>query len=236
MPETTTSCILNKEEYTQYAAEWKAIAETGGQGLTDAFLTPEGSRLMALAFSQECIQWLVSAVGVRQIKARFLLRPGPKGARFSLTLIATDESGYQLSAYYLPEPYVTASTSEPVFDMPIPSDLAALWLANWKSAGDITPAMFATFTTEHKSASLEGYNFDIKDFVSALFGNQSELGQNISLGLGLHEYHSPTATSEQDLTQTFGLVLQAPAAGLGARSAGDASADFDMAAPCPPNT
>ncbi|GAB3873575.1 hypothetical protein GCM10028824_25390 [Hymenobacter segetis] len=235
---TETSYLLSEGDYTQYAAAWKEFAGPSGANLTQAFLGPDSNRLEALSFPPERIKWLVSAVGVSQIKARFLLMPGPQGERFNLVLFATDATGYRLSAYYLPDPYFTASTPNGGLGEPIPLDLAADWQKNWHDADDIKADMFISYAaTSHEAVTLEGYNFEIKDFVSALFGSASVPGQNLSLGLGLHEYHAPTATSEADLTKTFGLVLQAPAAELAARgAAATAARAFDMAFPCPPGT
>ncbi|GAB3851677.1 hypothetical protein GCM10028822_18580 [Hymenobacter terrigena] len=234
---TETSCLLSQDDYNQYAAVWKEFAGPSGANLTQAFLGPDGTRLMALSFPLERIKWLVSAVGVRQIRARFLLMPSTQGERFNLVLFATDATGYPLSAYYLPDPYFTANNSKAVLGEPIPLDLAADWQANWHDAEQIMANMFTSYdATTHEPVTLEGYNFEIKDFVSALFGAESAPGQNISLALGLHEYHAPTATSEADLTKTFGLVLQAPVGGQAARGLGVASRAFDMAFPCPPGT
>ncbi|MDB5267441.1 MAG: hypothetical protein JWP58_481 [Hymenobacter sp.] len=242
-PTTTSSYILSKEDFDQYTTDWKEFAgQSGETSLKDAFLTPGHTRLTALNFPLDRLQWLVSAVGVRQIRARFLLMPGSARNQFNLALYATDDTGYQLSAYYLPDLYYTPSASEALetkednMYMPIPQSLAATWAEYWFGASDITADMFTTYTTEHEPTTLEGYNFDVKDFVSILFGS----GQNISLGLGLHKYHSSTATSETEFTHTFGLVLQAPADAQAARVAGAvggaARMDFDMAFPCPPGT
>ena len=229
---TETSSLLSEGDYTQYAAGWKEFAGLSGASLTQVFLGPDGKRIVALSFPLERIKWLVSAVGVRQIKARFLLIPSAEGERFNLVLFATDATGYRLSAYYLPDPYFTASTNAPQggLDEPIPLDLAADWEKNWYGAEDIKADMFISYKdASHEAVTLEGYNFEIKDFVSTLFGSSPVPGQHISLALGLHEYHAPTAASEADLTQTFGLVLQAPAGG-------QATSAYDMAFPCPPNT
>ncbi|MBH8568599.1 hypothetical protein KB206_06885 [Microvirga sp. STS02] len=230
----TTSYLLSESDFDQYAAEWKVFAgQPGGTPLTDAFFTSNDTRLLTLTIPLERIQWLVSAVGVRQIRARFLLMPGSARKQFNLALFATDATGYRLSAYYLPEQYYAAGTPDTKVYEPIPDDLASVWQQKWQAAAEITTDMFTTYTRDtHESAVLEGYNFEIKDFVSVLF----ETGQNITLGLGLHQYHAPTATSEEQLTSTFGLVLQAPALGQAARGAGAARVDFDMAFPCPPGT
>jgi hypothetical protein len=234
---TETSYLLSQDDYTQYAAAWKEFAGPSGANLTEAFLGPDGKRLVALSFPLQRIKWLVSAVGVRQIRARFLLIPGAQGERFNLVLFATDATGYRLSAYYLPDPYFSASVSKDGLEERIPLDLASDWQANWDDAHDIKADMFISYdATSHEAVTLEGYNFEIKDFVSALFGTSSVPGESITLALGLHEYHAPTATSEADLTSTFGLVLQAPGEGDAARGLAAASRAFDMAFPCPPGT
>ena len=234
---TTTSCIISEDEYRQYTADWKSIANPlEGPSPAEAFYTPDGVLLLALSFPLQVIQWLVSPVGVRYIKARFLLTSASDKPQFSIALFATDETGYRLSSYYVPGPYSTAKNSDSALEMPIPSDLATLWMGQWKTVGasrpdgNITKEMFTTYTTDHKSVALEGYNFKVKDFVSLLF----ETGDTVDLSLGLHQYHAPEASSDADLSYKFGLVLQMPAA-LAARGAGAAQPDFDMAAPSPPN-
>ncbi|MGY3089051.1 hypothetical protein ACVWYF_002091 [Hymenobacter sp. UYAg731] len=244
-PTATTSYILSQGDYDQYTTAWQAFAgQAGGTPLTDAFFKPDSTRVQALSFPLGRIQELVSAVGVRQIRARFVLMPGSAGSQFNLVLFATDATGYRLSAYCLPDQYYTTSAleakvletkaPEDKLDEPIPQDLTSIWEGKWQNAAEITADMFTTYTAApaHEPTVLEGYNFKIKDFVTMLFG----AGPDISLGFGLHEYHSQKANSEADWTRTFGLVLQNPAAGNDARSVGAAQLDFDMAAPSPPNT
>jgi hypothetical protein len=227
---TSTGTLISQDQYNQYTANWLSAASGSGPTLASAFKAPGIERLLSLAFPIERIKWLVSAVGVRQIKARFLLVPDAHAKlQFTLALFATDAEGARLSAYYLPEAYwETAATTDALGD-PIPSSLAATWLANWTAVPEVTPALFAT-----SWGPLEGYNFDVSDFVSTLFNAQSFESATAYLGFGLHEYHSPTAT-EAVLTRTFGLVLQL--AGPGQTRLAPRDEDFfDMATPCPPNT
>lgn len=239
-PATETSCLLSEDDYNQYRAVWKEIAGPSGTNLTQAFLEPglepDRKRLTALSFPLERIKWLVSAVGVSQIKARFLLMPGTEGQQFNLVLFATDAKDNRLSAYYLPDPYFATITPMDGVGEQIPLDLASDWQNYWQAEGEIHSDMFRSHDAKsHEPVTLEGYNFKVKDFVSALFDDQPGLGANMSMALGLHKYHAPTATSEEDLTKTFGLILQATTEQT-ARIAGAARVDFDMAFPCPPGT
>lgn len=222
--------ILTQQEFDEYSAKWLSVAsEAGGSQLAEAFQNAKTERVLYLRFPVERITWLVSAVGVRKIKARFLLVTENGQLHFTLALFATDDENTRLSAYYLPLPSWVDSTAPVAVGDPVPQDLATTWLANWKATSNITPALFAT-----QWGPLQGYNFEVKDFVSSLFAAQSFQSKEIYIGLGLHQYHTPDAT-DGSLTETFGLVLQLPEAGQAAvRAAADAY--FDMAFPYPPNT
>lgn len=230
---TSTGILISQDQYNQYTANWLSVLSGSGPALAQAFSAPGTERLQSLAFPIERIKWLVSAVGVQQIKARFLLVPDAhQQLHFTLALFATDAAGERLSAYYLPEAYWETTASTATLGDPIPSSLAATWLANWKAVQEITPALFAT-----SWGPLEGYNFNVSDFVSALFSAQSLQSAKAYLGLGLHEFHAPNANAEA-LTRKFGLVLQL--AGPGQAKLEPRNEDlpefFDMATPCPPGT
>lgn len=222
--------ILTQQEFDEYSAKWLSVASgEGGSELEQAFLNSNTERVLHLRFPIERITWLVSAVGVRKIKARFLLVPDNGQLHFTVALFATDDKAERLSAYYLPQPYWADNSAPATVGDPIPQNLATTWLANWKAADKVTPALFAT-----QWGPLQGYNFEIKDFVSSLFAAQSFQSKEIYIGFGLHQYYAPAAT-DGSLTETFGLVLQLPEAGQTKVPAAD-DTFFDMAFPYPPNT
>ena len=229
-PETISPSIIDQEQFEQYAAHWlSVVSETDNPVLAKSFLTSAEERVLHLSFPIQRIVELVSAVGVTQIKARFLLVPGPgEQACFTLALFATDAQQERLSAYYLPDSQWNAPAPRPVLGEQVPRELAGVWLTNWKTVPAITAALFTT-----SYGPLQGYNFDIKDFVMPLFTGQPFAQQEIRLGLGLHEYYAATPAAEGP-TQTFGLVvrLHNPA------QQGQSELDepyFDMSTPCPPN-
>ena len=226
MRQTATSeSILDPTLYADYAGQWlNKISEQDNPDLTSYFNDGSGNRVTYAEFSIQRIIELVSAVGVRQIKARFVLLPGQGDDQllFSLVLFATDADDRQLSAYYLPDS--TAATSSLPAER-VPGGLAGLWEEYWKTEATLTTAMFKT-----SYGPLEGYNFDIKDFLAPLFtGTTSYTNQQVRLKLGLHQYIAADTTT---LTQTFGLVVR--------RFDGDqqvqgaAADDYDMSTPCPP--
>lgn len=224
--------ILSPELFNQYSDQWlSAVSNLSNPELASAFLTPSHERLLFVSFPIQQIISLVSAVGVRSIKARFLLAPDADGQpHFTVALFAADAEGVgeRLSAYYVADEYWTAATPSPELGEQVPSSLAAIWMANWNGQSDITPALFST-----SYGPLQGYNFDIKDFVSLLFGMEPLAEQEFRIGLSLHEYFS-AAGSESTPTKTFGLVtyLYTP----GQSTAVFVDEYYDMSGPCPPNT
>ena len=222
------------KKMTDASSVFLTIARSAdGSTLTAAFSAPGVERVPYLSLPITRIIGLVSAVGVHQIKARLLLvpaKPGGTPQHFSLALFAADARGERVSAYYAANPYQPATAPAPGPGGPLPAELAAIWLANWAEAAAITPALFAT-----SYGPLQGYNFEVKDFVAILASAQPFGGQELHLHLSLHEYYAATTSSETPTpTQTFGLVLQlhSPEQGAGPAAAG---AYYDMAAPSPPN-
>lgn len=227
----TSPGILSPELFNQYADQWlSAVSNPDSPVLAPSFLASGAERLLFVSFPIQQIISLVSAVGVRAIKARFLLVPGPDGQpHFSVALFATDAEGVgeRLSAYYVANEYWTASTPSPELGEQVPSSLAAIWMANWKGVKKITSELFAT-----SYGPLQGYNFDIKDFVSLLFEAQPLTAQEFRIGLSLHEYYAANG-DDNTPTQTFGLVTYLYNAGQ--TTAPVASTFYDMSGPCPPN-
>jgi hypothetical protein len=225
---TTATGLLSQEDFNQYSAAWlQLISQPDSPALSQSFQTESSARVMYVSFPIKRVVELVSAVGAQQIKARFVLVPDGGQQKFSLVLYAADDTQKEegrKSAYYLATPWWT-SAAPPVLGEAVPDNLAAVWLANWAGAGSVTPALFAT-----PDGPLEGYNFNLKDFLKPLFTDQPYDLQEIRIWLGLHNYYSPT--NLDTLTQTFGLVARRydphPTAQRGSELY------YDMATPCPP--
>ncbi|MFD2720673.1 hypothetical protein ACFST9_18270 [Hymenobacter monticola] len=226
---SSTSSFLTQEEFNQYSAAWLSlVSQSDSPSLPGSFQAESGDRVLYVSFPILRVAELVSAVGAKQIKARFVLVPDGGQQKFSLVLFAADatqEPEGRKSAYYLAEPSWTQATS-PVLGETVPDNLAAIWLAGWKTAPSVTSAMFAT-----PDGPLEGYNFDLKDFLNPLFTDQPYDQQEIRVWLGLHSYYSPTILNSP--TQTFGLVVRRfDPQQTAQRSIGEMY--YDMSTPCPP--
>ncbi|MBF9221181.1 hypothetical protein [Hymenobacter ruricola] len=226
-PTVTSESILDPELYTEYAAQWlNKISELDNPDLPGYF--NDGDQRVAYAtFSIQRIIELVSAVGVRRIKARFVLLPvqTDEQYRFSLVLFASDDDNRQLTAFYLPDAMAAPFPSLPT--EPVPGGLAGLWEANWLGADTLTTAMFTT-----SYGPLEGYNFEIDDFLAPLFTDTADYtDQQIRLKLGLHQYVAAGATSP---SQTFGLVVRRFDPSQQAQAKAASAGFFDLSTPCPP--
>jgi hypothetical protein len=226
---STAAGIITQTQFVEYSEKWLSIAgDASGTALPACFLDAKQERIKFVSFPVDQIVSLISTVGIRQVKARFILVPDSKGGyHFSLALYASDgtvNEDDRLSAYYVADPGWTGNALGQVVGGPVPHSLAALWLTQWQEAA-ITPDLFVAST----GATLQGYNFEADDFVTALFNSQPIDGQAIRLGLGVHEFYGPN--DDVTPTQTFGLVLRLYKPG----TTTSAEPFFDMAAPCPPN-
>ncbi|MBF9141093.1 hypothetical protein [Hymenobacter properus] len=229
---STPSGFLTQEEFTQYAANWlNLVSQAESPALPGSFEAEAGARVAYVSFPIMRVAELVSAVGAKQIKARFVLIPDGGQQKFSLVLFAADDTQQpegRKSAYYLAQPWWTQSTA-PVLGEPVPDNLATLWVDSWKGASAVTTDMFAT-----PAGPLEGYNFDLKDFVKPLFTDQAYGQQEIRLWLGLHTYYSPTNLNSP--TQTFGLVARRfdPTQAVQQGQPVTDESFYDLSTPCPP--
>jgi hypothetical protein len=226
---SSTPGFLTDNEFAQYSAAWLSlISQPDSALLPDSFQTESGQRVQYVSFPIGRVVELVSAVGAKQIKARFVLVPDGGLQKFSLVLFAADDTQKEegrKSAYYLAEPSWTATPSAALGEA-VPDNLAAGWLASWKAAPTVTPDMFAT-----PDGGLQGYNFDLKDFVRPLFTDQPYDKQEIWLWLGLHTYYS--ATNLAGPTQTLGLVVRRHDPAATAQRSFD-ELYYDLSTPCPP--
>ncbi|AMJ66789.1 hypothetical protein [Hymenobacter sp. PAMC 26628] len=215
--------ILTPEQFEQYSAEWLKIAnDAEGDALAQCFAAPGHGRRTCASLPIQQLVWLVSTVGVVFVRTRFLAIAPSDGhpARFALALFATDAAGKRLSAYYLADAEEAASA---LHATQVPHDLVKAWLQNWTAAPAVTPVLFAT-----AYGPLQGYTFDVGDFLEPLFAAQPFGDQTLRISFGLHEYYPV----EGPLAQTFGLVLRLhdPKKLEG----GSDDPFFDMSKPCPP--
>lgn len=217
--------ILTPEQFEQYAAEWQKIAsDAGGPALAQCFGAPGHGRQTYATLPIQHLVWLVSTVGIVFVKTRFLaIARGGHPAHFALALFATDAAGKRLSAYYLAEAEAAPDTQQ-LHATQVPHDLVKTWLHHWTAATAVTPALFAT-----GYGPLQGYTFEVGDFLEPLFAAQPFGDQTLRISFGLHEYYP----AEGPLAQTFGLVLRLHDP---KKLEGDGAGDpfFDMSMPCPP--
>lgn len=257
MADAPTRVIISKDQFEQYAANWLSlVSQPDAARLAQAFVGEYVPRLPYVSFPLASIIGVLSAVGVHQIKARFIVVPGKTAAdpRFSVVLFACNAKGDRLTAYYLAQPPRTAyaAPARPVRPATtalageqVPQGLATIWLDNWNNkALVIAPAMFG-----QAAGPLQGYNFGVNEFLTPLYKLQpfknpdpgaknkptSKSEEEIRLYFGLHEFFGPDSDGSA-LTQTFGLVVRSSrpkTAGEGAEEVEDEF--YDMALPCPPN-
>jgi len=224
MPISTADGIITPAQFEQYFATWLTIASASDTTALKACFERDAARLLLVRYPLKRVLSLLSTPGIAQIKARFLVIPGEGAApsRFSIALYATNLSDERVSAYYVAEGDTTSAPLPPSLDGGVPNELAQRWTDNWQSVAELTAAMFTL-----DSATLQGYNFPVKDFVQPLFSNQPFADQEYHLSFGLYEYFSPLSSDAE--AQTFGLLLR-----LYTPQQGGGIGFFDMSTPCPP--
>lgn len=226
--------FITPDQYKQYAAAWEElIASRNNDLLQQAFQAPNGARLNFLNFSLDQIVALVTASGVRSIKARFLLMPDAAGvSRASLTLFASDtpakDDTKSLSEYYIPTS-AAAATTQTVEPAPgpgtsIPYEEALRWLADWVKTDEFNTEIFNTDV-----GPLKGLNFEVSTFQDPLAAASPYEDKSLFLNLGLIQDPEPTA------------ALVVYIAALGSRTQGSLEglpsdgAYYDNGTYCPPN-
>lgn len=227
-PSASTAGIISQQLFDQYSAAWVELINQPSEELQllGCFLSvdSEGIHLITgLGFSTEKIAQLVSTVGAVRIKARFILLPAPAqpgGQQFSLALFATDSLDTRISSYYVPE---TAYTDTVPFIAPTrPGQLTAhknqvhyvlaeRWRQNWaarQNQTELSGILHSLFETHY--GPLRGYTYELSEFM-VLFQLLKVLndGSMLRISFVLHDYYQPDpATSGDELTNTFALVLQ----------------------------
>lgn len=219
MTTTDTPGIISPETFTQYAANWLTVVGNEAE-LQQSFQSPTSlSKLLSVSFTMEQIQQLVSVVGAHYIMAKFLVTTD--SPKFAIALYAGNAERARLSSYYI-SGSIGAEVGLPGDE--VPDVLAEQWLNAWSGAPQVKRDMF---TSSVEDAPLQGYTFDVNDFLALFYGLPQIKGESVLVHFGLHEYYRSTTEGDK-LTQTFGLVLRT--------NGGEGSSDpfYDMSAPCPP--
>ncbi|AMR27760.1 hypothetical protein A0257_12090 [Hymenobacter psoromatis] len=208
--------IIDQHQFDKYAAAWSRHV-SHHQDLTSIFQQADGSQLRAVRFSFETLEYLLSTVGARRVKAQFLLKEDDKSGekRFTLALYATDASDGRISAYYLAQYLAPVPTDQDPdklgktdflgtdsLSAQIPNALVHTWLNNWKAASPVTADMFSS-----NYGPLTGYTFDMGDFLDSFFYASPAKTKELFVLFGLHQ-HYPAFPDCYALKQTFGLVLR----------------------------
>ena len=151
--------------------------------------------------------------------------------RFGIALYATDALGGRISTYFLndPEPApatVTAPTEHKTLEEiksghetatygvaatddgadasgQVPFNLVKKWINNWQSAPQLSTAMFQTHY-----GPLQGYNFQLSDFVDPLFQAKTFVQNTLRVIFDLKAYYPAYPERQAQPTQTFGVVLR----------------------------
>lgn len=219
--------FLSPAQFATYAQAWEDLLhQPTPEALQQCFTAQTPNKVLwNVTFPIQRIVQLVSVVGGRTIRARFVVLPEPT-PRFSLVLYAADAEGKRLSAYYLAE---RAPAPVGLQDQ-VPHALVSTWLHNWQKISHVDASLFQTLR-----GPLKGYNFELADFMDPLFRAQPFTNQELRLYFGLHEYYSadPATEEQQKLTQTFGLVLRIYGATPEEGGTSDAPI-YDVSMPCPP--
>lgn len=184
---------------------------------------------------------MLSTPGIAQVAARFVLLPPaevgvdkPAAPRFRLVLYAADQRGARLSAYYQSD--ANWQTVEPqqlaAVGGLVPYNLIKGWLNGWTTAAttqQLRPALFAT-----AYGPLQGYNFDLGDFLDPLFAAKTFTNQRLFLRFGLKAYYPAYPESLAAPAQTFGLVVRLYSPSDEADGDELSGPSYDMSKPYPP--
>lgn len=211
-----SSFFLQPTEFNRDSAAWTDAVSQGNSLLT-YFLngthiepTPPISKLQYVVFSVEDMLALVSTPGARYIRAQFVLLPATFGAvRFTVVLFALDSQRGRISAYYaggltagsMVPSSVDSTPSDPNGGGELPLDLVRTWITAWQTLSDITSELFGT-----NYGPLQGYIFELDDFIDPLFPAGLTTNHELRVYFGLHSYQITSANDTQQAS-TMGLIL-----------------------------
>ena len=245
------STLISQVEFDGYAAAWaQFIDRAAADKVQRLFEAPGQLRQNNVGFDlADSIVPLLSTVGLRQVVARFVLLPAEVAAdspRFRVVLYGTDGLGGRISAYYLgAATWVAAPKSLQADEQPsevltgqVSFNLIRVWLQAWVApTQQLSPLLFMT-----SYGPLQGYNFELSDFMDPLFPvkQPADPTQRLVLRLyfGLKSYYPAYPENLEQPRQTIGLVVRLLVPGSKVTD-GDGGGDaggpsYDMAVPVPP--
>jgi hypothetical protein len=225
--------IISQQVFDQYSSKWVEIIGNTDTGLLNQCFRSGKEKLAYVTFPALQIARLLSTVGVKNIKARFLVVTETQGEllipHFTLALFATDDLNARLSSYYVADTYWATTPKTPTVGGEVSNVLVNFWLGKWtadkKTGSDVKQAMFNS-----PYGFLRGYTFETDDFLDPLAQVKNLNEAMLKISFGLHEYYHTGTDGIDVLNYTFGLVVQY------LDDAGNAISDpsYDMAHPCPP--
>lgn len=207
---------LQPTAFNKDSAAWTDAVSQGNSLLpyflngSQPALTAPISKLQYVVFSVDDMLALISTVGTRYIRAQFVLIPAKPGTvQFTVVLCALDSQRGRISAYYAggitsgsmnPIP-VKTSYNDPGGSGALPLDLVRKWIGDWQGLADITADMFNT-----NYGPLQGYIFELADFIDPLFPSGLTTDHELRVYFGLHSYQITSANDTYSAT-TVGLIL-----------------------------
>lgn len=254
--------ILTQTEFDAAATAWATfIGKASASDVQALFQTGTGPARQYQTFVSfdlaDTIPLLLSTVGIARVAARFVLAaPSPSGVlpaapRFRVVLYATDQLGGRISAYYqgqaafrtvvLPTlPPTLPHLAEDMLSVQglVPFSLIKNWLTAWGEAAvkqHLSPAMFATGSY----GPLQGYVFELGDFMDQLFSAPGRGATMLFLNFGLKSYYPAQPEGLAAPAQTFGLVVRLYTPGktpddTGAAGGTESGPSYDLAQASPP--
>ena len=223
------SAILTQVEFDRYAAAWAQFIDRAASDEVERLFQAKGKlRQNYVSFDlTDSIVNLLSTVGIRKVVARFVLLPtdvADDNPRFRVVLYAADGLVGRISAYYLGATvWVAAPKADEQFAEPLPGEgagqvafsVAKFWLQAWATPKPtdpqlevrLSPLMFMT-----SYGPLQGYTFELSDFMGPLFIPAPKAGTTEVLALrlyfGLKSYYPAYPENLEHPHQTFGLVVR----------------------------
>jgi len=223
------------------AAEVQALFQAGAPA-TNQYQVSASFDLAGTPTDPSFLVAMLSTPGIAQVLVRFVLLPPtepgadtPAPPRFRLVLYAADERGARLSAYYQSNATWQTILPPQLTDGGglVPYNLIKGWLNGWANAAakqQLQPTMFVTTGF----GPLQGYNFDLGDFLDPLFAAKTFTGQQLFLRFGLKTYYPAYPENPATLAHTFGLVVRLYSPSEGADGDKTSGPSYDMSKPYPP--
>tara|TARA_R110002124_G_scaffold191140_1_gene358570 strand:+ start:336 stop:1115 length:780 start_codon:yes stop_codon:yes gene_type:complete len=200
----STTYLISKEEYEAWTGAWEALKFTTQPF---DFFERNGHLQSAAVLESTFVTYLVSTTGATTIKIRFGFNPLTKS--FEIILFGTDHSGLVLTPYYVPgrkKYFKEVSKSDVALTEGgrVPKELVETWKNNWKEKGSTGTITSEDFMNAY--GFTRGYNYAYKEFIETLF--KSDTTPNVNIVFVLHEYLAADAASVEELSNTFGILLE----------------------------